>query len=173
MSVSLLAFAVPCLDRLEYPPFLTSSLRSHDARKPLRLGQVASSYSDPDLHWAAILFLSSLSLCFACSSNLSTAYFNRSFFCLNLFNSPAFSPPSPRLNFKAELVLGPVEEGRRPCDKRPSCNSDLALRASSRRAILSMWFDARDKRWVMLGVISSRRDCCASRRVGSGSSSKC
>lgn len=25
----------------------------------------------------------------------------------------------------------------------------------------------------MLGVISSRRDCCASRRVGSGRSSKC
>jgi hypothetical protein len=131
---------------------------------------------------AAILFLNCLSFCVLCNSNLSTAYFNLSFFCTRLLSCRAFaalSPlPPPAILARnaaalawfcraAELLLSELD------DRRPSCKSHFAFRPCSRRASFSTWLVARERRCAMLGLISSRRERCASRRVGSGRSSKC
>lgn len=131
------------------------------------------------IHCAAILFLNCLCFCVLCSSNRSTANLSRSFFCWRRLSSAALAAlfdPDPATRPRSALLwvwrvaddlLSGLEE------RRPSCRSHFALRPCSRRASFSTWFVDSVSRWAMLGVISSRRDCCASRNVGSGRSSKC
>lgn len=146
--------------------------------RPFILPDTAPSKAISSAHCAAILFLNSLSRCLLCNSNLSTAYFSLAFFCSSLLNSSA-SFPAPASLFLAPLLrllcrlVDPAVVDDRLWDSRPSCNSAFARSDSSRRESRSMWLEARVRRWVMLGVISSRRDCCAAWRVGSGRSSKC
>lgn len=130
----------------------------------------------------AILFLNCLCRWVLCNSSRSTAYFNRSFFCTSRLNSAAFaaepapSPaPAPAPEPEPETARAAPPRPFRASSEliRPSCKSHFAFRPCSRRASLSTWLEAWDSRCEMLGEISSRRDCWASRRVGSGRSSKC
>ena len=136
------------------------------------------------IHCAAMLFRNCLCLCVFCNSNRSTANLSRSFFCMSLFSSAALDAalpdgpaPDPAIRPRSELPGGwlRVDDDRLSGleESRPSCSSHFALRPCSRRASFSTWFDDSVRRWAILGVISSRRDCCASRNVGSGRSSKC
>ena len=94
-------------------------------------------------HCVATLFLNSLSFCCACSTNLSTAYPNLSFFPLNCFslNASRLVPPSPppfpfTLTFTPPLPLAPIPDAR-PSPILPSSSSLRAMRACSRRESLS------------------------------------
>ena len=127
-------------------------------------------------HCAAMLFLSCLSLCLDCNSNLSTVYCNRSFFCINFRSSAALSPDTPALlegNFGLRSFILPRDDGRGSSLNRPACSSHFAFSDSCRRASFSTWFEARVRRCAMLGDISSSKACWASLRVASGSNSKC
>lgn len=111
---------------------------------------------------AATLILSCLCRCFACSSSLSTAYCNLSFFaliCFNLRISLSFppSPPSPpalALGSDDDRLLRPSS----PLDSRPSSSSHRAMSACSRRSSRSRWASQRERREFISGVKESRRE---------------
>ena len=135
-----------------------------------------TNQSTSALGCAAILILNCLCLCLACSSSLSTAYCNRSFFALICFSLSTslsvFSPPSlallfPPLNEDALLASSPLE------DKRPSRSSHRAMRACSRRSRRSRCNSHRARREFISGVRDARRSRWADRMEDSGRSSKC
>ena len=132
-------------------------------------------------HCAATLFLNSRSFCCACSTNLSTAYPNLSFFPLNCFslNASRLLPPSPppftftfTFTFAPLLPLAPILDAR-PSPILPSSSSLRAIRACSRRESLSRWDSTFERREFTSGVREARRADWADWRVGSGRSSKC
>ena len=131
-------------------------------------------------HCAATLFLNSLSFCCACSTNLSTAYPNLSFFPLNCFslNASRLLPPSPpppltcTFTLDPPLPLAPIPDAR-PSPILPSSSSLRAMRACSRRESLSRWDSTFERREFTSGVREARRADWADWRVGSERSSKC
>lgn len=130
---------------------------------------------------AATLIRNCLCLCFACSSSLSTAYCNLSFFariCFNLNISLALAsslcPPA------LARALAPESDEERllrpsspPDDSRPSRSSQRAIRACSRRSRRSRCDSHCVRRELISGVRESRRDRWAACREDSGRSSKC
>lgn len=121
-------------------------------------------------------FRSSRSFCSTSSSRRSTLYCSASFFWCTArarsFASPdsgfllLLLPPPPLSPFPFLELAGSEEFSSRPC-----CSSDRAFSASMCRSTRATCVEARSRRRLMAGLISSRREASAAARVGCGISS--
>ena len=115
--------------------FCSRSLESHNWNCRLKSRSSATAQSPT----AAMLFLSSRSLCLLCNSNLSIAYCNLSFlrcrlFISNILASLSGAADCAELPGRRGCALVPKLEVLRLLFSLPSSNSDRAFRLSSLRS---------------------------------------